>query len=416
MLNHTRLSHLGVLIGALFVFTLSPAHAESTPNSPDSFTSTSVSHNIAITNPIVATQFTSPVQVTHAGDGSERLFVVEQNGMIRIIKNGQVLPAPFLDLTSLVIYSGERGLLGLAFHPDFAFNHYFYVNYTRAGDGDTVIARYSISANPDVADPASASILLTINQPDTNHNGGQLLFSPHDGYLYIGMGDGGGAGDPQNYAQNLNSLLGKLLRLDVDGASPYAIPPDNPYVNKAGLDEIWDSGLRNPWRFSFDRLTSDLFIGDVGQGLWEEIDFQAAGDPGGLNYGWRCREGAHDYNFGPSCFISTFTEPVAEYSHSPSCSVTGGFVYRGQDFPNLYGRYFYADFCSGILWSIYQTGASPPTFSVPKLELDTTLRISAFGEDETGEIYIVDYIGFIYKLIQAPPFTHYLPLVIKNAG
>lgn len=346
---------------------------------------------------VIASGFSSPVQVTNAADSSDRLFVVEQTGKIRIIQNGQALATPFIDLTALIACCGERGLLGLAFHPNYAVNGFFYVNYTRSGDGATVVARYTVSANPNVANPASAQTLLTIPQPYSNHNGGQVMFGP-DGYLYIGMGDGGSAGDPQNYAQNIESLLGKLLRLDVNSGSPYANPPDNPYVGRAGRDEIWAIGLRNPWRFSFDRLTGDLYIGDVGQNLWEEIDFQAANTPGGVNFGWRCREGSHNYNFTGACPSAILTDPIAEYNHSEGHSVSAGFVYRGNDFPSLNGRYFYADYVDGKLWSIYQTSNNPITWSAPELELSTGLNISAFGEDEDGELYVVDYSGKIRRL------------------
>ncbi len=344
-------------------------------------------------DPVVASGFSVPVQVTHAGDGSGRLFVVEQSGKIRIVKNQQVLTTPFIDLSSFISCCGERGLLSVAFHPDYETNGYFYVDYTRAGDGATVVARYSVSANPDVANPNSASILLVVPQPYANHNGGQLMFGPQDGFLYVGLGDGGSGGDPQNYAQNIYSLLGKILRLNVNQGSPYSVPADNPFVGQSGLDEIWSWGLRNPWRFSFDRLTGDMYIGDVGQNLWEEIDFQAAGTPGGVNFGWRCREGAHNYQFDASCVSRQLTEPIAEYSHSEGRSVTGGFVYRGVAFPALQGRYFYADYVDGKIWSVYKKTTNPLTWSTPELELDTGLNLSAFGEDEAGVLYVVDYSG-----------------------
>ena len=399
--------------GVIFFLILTFIPARGLPAAPPSLSSTAVSISIGLSPALANAQFTSPVQVTHAADGSGRLFVVQQDGKIFIIKNSLLVPQTFLDLGNLLIYGGERGLLGLAFHPDYPTTPYFYVNYTRLSDGDTVIARYTITADPDIADPSSASVLLTVDQPYSNHNGGQLLFSPLDGYLYIGMGDGGSGGDPENRAQNPNTLLGKMLRLDVDSASPYAIPVDNPYVGIAGRDEIWALGLRNPWRFSFDRLTGDLYIGDVGQNAWEEVDFQAAGTPGGVNYGWRCREGMHNYNFEFSCQALTLTEPVAEYSHSLGCSVSGGFVYRGQTFPNISGRYFYGDYCSGRIWSFYQTSSAPVGFSTPILELDSPLSISSFGEDESGELYIADYYGSIHQLIQLPPFATYFPLIVR---
>ena len=343
---------------------------------------------------ILAAGFTRPVQVTHAGDGSGRMFVVEQTGRIKIIQNGQVLATPFLNLASLVACCGERGLLGLAFHPDYQHNGFLYVNYTRSGDGATVIARYSVSADPNLASPGSALILLTIPQPYSNHNGGQVMFGP-DGYLYIGMGDGGSGGDPLNHAQNKNTLLGAMLRLDVDSGTPYAIPPDNPYVGRDGADEIWAIGLRNPWRFSFDRASGDLYIGDVGQNTWEEISYQAAHTPGGLNFGWRCREGSHPYTSAPPCdssaYLAGLTDPIAEYSHAEGQSVTGGFVYRGSLYPALVGRYFFADYVTGKIWSIYQTGSNPTSWSARELELDAPFSISAFGEDEAGELYVVGY-------------------------
>lgn len=345
---------------------------------------------------VVASGLSLPVQLTHAGDGSGRLFVVEQGGAIRIIDNGTVLSTPFLDIDSLVRTDGEQGLLGLAFHPDYASNGYFYVNYTN-NSGNTVIARYQVSANPNVADSVSAQILLTVNQPASNHNGGQVAFGP-DGYLYIGMGDGGSAGDPDNEGQDKDTLLGAMLRIDVNTPSGYLIPADNPFVGVAGRDEIWAIGLRNPWRFSFDRQTGDLYIGDVGQNNWEEISYQKAGTPGGLNFGWDCLEGTHSHsNAAPVCstpgLIASMTPPIAEYSHSEGLSVSGGFVYRGQDYQGLTGRYFYADYVFGKIWSLTKTGTNPDTFSAPDFEMEANFNISAFGEDEQGELYVVDYSG-----------------------
>lgn len=346
---------------------------------------------------VVATGFDRPVQVTHAGDGSGRLFVVEQPGRIRILSNGAILPAPFLDIRSLVSYGGERGLLGLAFHPDYEANGFFYLNYTNLA-GNTVVARYQVSsADPNQANPASALILFTITQPYSNHNGGQIAFGP-DGYLYIGMGDGGSGGDPQNYAQNFSSPLGKMLRINVDTGSPYAIPADNPYPATPGYDpRIWAAGLRNPWRFSFDRATGDIYIGDVGQGLWEEISFQLAGTPGGINYGWRCYEGTHLYTSLPPCnssaYLSTLTPPIAEYSHAEGFSVTGGFVYRGALYPNLVGHYFFGDYVTGKVYSLKLINRNPLTFTPWKYELTAGFNISCFGEGEDGELYVCDHTG-----------------------
>jgi glucose/arabinose dehydrogenase len=344
----------------------------------------------------VAGGFASPVHVTHAGDGSGRIFVVEQGGTIRIIlDNGVVLPTPFLDLASLVpprlVAGGEQGLLSVAFPPGFAAKGYFYVNYTRAPDGATVVARYHESAgDPNVADPASEEIVLTVSQPFANHNGGQLAFGP-DGYLYIGMGDGGSGGDPQNNGQSPGALLGKLLRIDVEsGAVPYTVPPDNPFVGEAGFrPEIWALGLRNPWRFSFDRVTGDLYIGDVGQGTFEEIDFQAAGDLIGRNYGWNIMEGESCYPPGTAgCNRTGLALPVFVYDHSLGCSVTGGHVYRGSEFPSLQGVYLFGDLCSTRIWGIRKNGAA---WGNALLANNTTVTITTFGEDELGNVYVVNY-------------------------
>ncbi len=351
---------LGLIAGLLLLLNRGSARpvdlSPDTPLRPLLTPDRTVAADIQITvDEIIASGFDKPIQVTHAGDGSGRLFVVEQTGRIKIIQGGTVLPTPFLDASGLIACCGEQGLLGLAFHPDYADNGFLYLNFSRASDGATMIVRYQVSTgDPDRADPGSAMTLLTVNQPYGNHNGGQLLFSPRDNYLYIGMGDGGSGGDPLDHAQNIETLLGTMLRLDVDGGTPYAIPPDNPYVGREGRDEIWAIGLRNPWRFSFDRgqeigdlNIGDLYIGDVGQNEWEEIDFQAAGTSSGTNFGWRCMEGTHDYNFSGDCATANLTGPIAEYSHDEGRSVTGGFVYRGLLYPALQGRYFYADYVSG---------------------------------------------------------------------
>ncbi len=341
-----------------------------------------------------------PVHITHAGDGSERLFVVGQVGRIWIIKDGALLSTPFLDISNRVVSGGEQGLLSVAFPPDYGSKGYFYLNYTSiSGDGDTVVARYNISGDPNVADPESEQVLLTTDQPFSNHNGGQLAFGP-DTYLYIGMGDGGSSGDPLNNAQSPGTLLGKLLRIDVEsdpGADPYLIPPDNPFIQNGEFrDEIWALGLRNPWRFSFDRQMGDVYIGDVGQNSYEEIDFQPASSTGGENYGWNIMEGAHCFN-SATCDQTGLVLPVAEYDHSKGdCSITGGVVYRGQDYAGLQGIYLYGDFCSGRIWGLRKDGTDWQT----ALLLDSPYTISTFGEDEAGNLYLADYSsGDIYKII-----------------
>lgn len=345
-------------------------------------------------NSIIASGLVHPVQVTHAGDGSDRLFVVEQPGRIRVIKTGALLTTPYLDITALTDDVGEQGLLGVAFHPQYASNGYFYVNYTRATDGATRIIRYTASPpSSDTASPASALEILTVSQPFANHNGGQVAFGP-DGMLYVGMGDGGSGGDPLEAAQNIESLLGKMLRLNVDAATPYAIPSSNPYVGKPGRDEIWALGLRNPWRFSFDRANGDLYIGDVGQNAWEEISYQKAGTPGAVNFGWDCKEGLVTYEWDSACAAAILTDPIAVYGRAEGQSVTGGFVYRGHSYPALSGRYFFADYVTGRIWSL--DAANHAAGAV--LELDTALNISAFGEDESGELYVVDRGGTVRRL------------------
>ena len=336
----------------------------------------------------VASGLNQPEGLMNAGDGSGRLFIVEQAGLIRILKNGAILPTPFLNLTQKVVCCGERGLLGVAFHPNYAQNGYFYVDYTEEVSGKTytVIARYNVSPNdPDQADPGSEMRLLHIEQPYQNHKGGQLQFGP-DGYLYIGMGDGGSEGDPLGNGQSLGTLLGKILRIDVDFAEPYAIPADNPFADGGGLAEIWVYGLRNPWRFSFDHLTGDLYIGDVGQDAWEEIDFLSAGSPGGANFGWNYFEGDYPYRGSPPSDMQ-FVMPVAEYSHSLGDAVIGGYVYRGNQLLDWYGVYLYADYGSGRVWGLLHL--SDGSWQNDQL-FDTGRHISTFGVDEYGEIYMVD--------------------------
>jgi glucose/arabinose dehydrogenase len=335
----------------------------------------------------VATGLPMVTSITHAGDGSGRLFITLQTGQILIHDGTQVLPTPFLDIGSLVACCSEQGLLSVAFHPNYASNGYFYVNYTATPSGSIVIARYRVSANPNIANPSSAMIVLTIPHPTSAfHNGGQLQFGS-DGYLYISVGDGGTGGGP---AQDLGILLGKILRIDVDGGTPYAIPPTNPFLSTPGaLPEIWAWGLRNPWRFSFDRLTGDLFIADVGEETREEVNFQPATSPGGENYGWPLMEGTACFNPPAGCNDGTLTLPILEYVHNGDCAITGGYRYRGSQFAALSGLYFYGDLCSGQIWGASQNGSVWTTTPL----LDSPHTISTFGEDEGGELYVAHYSG-----------------------
>ncbi len=345
-----------------------------------------------------------PTGVVSAGDGSGRLFITQKTGLIRIVQDGSILDTPFLDLTATVSTEAEQGLLGLAFHPQYAENGRFFVNYTR-GDGATVIAGFVVSDDANVADAPSERVLLTIPQPYANHNGGNLVFGPDD-YLYIGMGDGGAGGDPEERGQDLGTLLGKMLRIDVDntGGEPYGVPQDNPFVETEGaLPEIWAYGLRNPWRYAFDRETGDLWIADVGQNAFEEINVQAAGSAGGENYGWDITEGSSCYNEADatapleSCDEEGLTGPVLTYPHSEGQSVTGGYVYRGEAIPELVGRYVFGDFVSGTLWG---TAAQDGGYtSIPLV--DSGFNVVAFGEDEAGELYVADFGGTLYRFISA---------------
>ena len=348
----------------------------------------------------VAGGFAGPTHITGAGDASGRLFVVEQAGRIRIVKNGAIVAPAFLDITERVYCCGERGLLSVAFPPGFPAASHFYVYYTDTV-GDVTISRFSLGASPDTADPGSEVVVLKIaHRQYANHNGGQLGFGP-DGYLYIGVGDGGGGGDPLGSGQNTNTLLGKILRIDVEGgAATYTVPSGNPFANQSGHSgEIWAYGLRNPWRFSFDRTTRDLYIGDVGQDVYEEVDFQPAASAGGQNYGWNRTEGMHCYQGG--CNMDGITPPVAEYSHEAgNCSITGGFVYRGARYPTLAGMYFYGDYCSGRVWTLRQAGAGWQS----ALELKTTFGISTLGQDDDGELYLADSrLGDIYHITGTAP-------------
>ncbi len=341
-----------------------------------------------------ASGFTQPVLAIGAGDNSGRLFIVQQGGKISVMVNGALQDTPFLDVSSLVSRdASERGLLGLAFHPKYAENGLFFIDYTDK-NGDTKVAKYKVSdSDPNAADPNSAEILLHIEQPYANHNGGNLAFGA-DGYLYIGMGDGGSAGDPQHNGQNFKALLGKLLRIDVDNGTPYGIPADNPSAtDSAYAPEVWAVGLRNPWRFSFDKATGDLYIGDVGQNQWEEVDFQPAGTAGGVNYGWNIMEGSHRYSGEP--VPDGLTGPIFDYSHGSSCSITGGFVYRGTELPDLQGVYFFSDYCSGTIWASYRDTSE--TWHTNKF-LESGANVSSFGQDDDGELYVVDHGGSILKL------------------
>jgi len=346
-----------------------------------------ISHSTIDLQPIVNHRFSKPVFLTHSPDHTNRLFVVEQDGQILIIQKNRMLPTPFFNLGDKLSTGGERGLLGLAFHPHFPSNGRIFVNYTRARDRATVIAEYRVSSNPNQA-TQDESVLLVIPQPYGNHNGGMLAFGP-DQFLYIGMGDGGAGGDPENYAQNQNELLGKVLRVDVNQRPPYSIPLDNPLMKGDGRPEIFAWGLRNPWRFSFDRKNGQLWAGDVGQNAWEEINVIKKGN----NYGWRRMEGTHCFNPETRCRQNlALVDPVTEYAHEQGrCSVTGGYVYRGATIPALLGTYVFGDFCSGEIWG-YRDGHM-------RLLRETDLQISSFGEDRKGELYVVDYGGEIFQIM-----------------
>jgi glucose/arabinose dehydrogenase len=384
-------------------------------------------HAQSIKSVRIASGLARPIYLTHAPGDPSRMFVIEKQGRVRVIKDGTLLPTPFIDIDPLVTggtsSNSEQGLLGLAFHPDYQTNGKFYLSYTAvAGSGDTVVAEYTVSANPDVANTAQTTV-ITYDQPQANHNGGWIGFGP-DGFMYVASGDGGNANDqgtghtePGGNAQDINKLLGKLLRIDVNGDDfpgdankNYRIPAGNPYVGVAGADENFHIGLRNPWRVSFDRLTGDMWIGDVGQNAWEEIDFLAAGTPGGVNFGWRCFEGNATFNFDSVCTGKTFTPPIWVYDHSGKCSVTGGYVYRGCAIPELSGTYFFAEFCSNQIWSLQYTPSSGVVgFTERTAELApggglSIGTITSFGEDYFGEIYICDQgsgaaNGEIYKIL-----------------
>jgi glucose/arabinose dehydrogenase len=350
-----------------------------------------------VTNQLIpfASGLTSPVGITNAGDS--RLFVVNQRGYIQIISSdGTVNPQPYLDIHHRIVYAGERGLLGVAFHPQYQTNGYFYVNYIGEGDS-THISRFKVgSTSPDIADSSSEVKLMTIFQPFPNHKGGDLCFGP-DGYLYIGLGDGGSSGDPGKRAQNPMDYLGKMLRIDVDHGNPYSIPTTNPFLGSTTtLNEIWALGLRNPWRFSFDRLTGDLWIADVGQQIFEEIDMQPSNSKGGENYGWNCYEGDQPYNNTGCISSDQMTFPVYIYTHNPECSITGGYVFRGSTSSAFYGHYFFADYCSDRIWTLHKSGDQWEKQDFGKFSGN---GFSTFGEDASGKIYIAGIkSGKIYRI------------------
>ncbi len=339
----------------------------------------------------VADGFVQPLSITHAGDGSGRLFVVEQRGTVRVVHDETLVTQHYLDLQDRTRSQGERGLLGLAFHPDFADNARLFVHYTDTG-GTTVLSELrAATADADVVDPASERVILTLEQPYGNHNGGQIAFGP-DGFLYLGLGDGGSGGDPLDAGQDLGTWLGTILRLDVDGEHPYAVPGDNPFVGvDDALDEIWAYGLRNPWRFSFDRANGDLWIADVGQNEVEEVNRQDADSAGGENYGWRIMEGDACYDPPTGCDPTGLTMPVLTYTHASGWgrSVTGGYVYRGNDVPSLAGAYVFGDYISGRIFVAEGEGDD----WTARILLEPGFRIATFGQDEAGELYVADYQG-----------------------
>jgi glucose/arabinose dehydrogenase len=365
------------------------AAASPAPTAPPALPSPSPATAVALE--LVADGLASPLFAGNAGDGSGRLFVLEQVGRIRVVRDGRLVRAPFLDIAARISAGGERGLLGLAFAPTFATDGRFFVDYTDR-DGNTVVSEFR-APDPaaDRADPGSERVLLRIRQPFANHNGGALATGP-DGLLWIATGDGGSGGDPLGNGQNLRTLLGKLLRIDPRpaGGAPYGIPADNPFVDRAGARaEIWAYGLRNPWRFSFDRANGDLWIGDVGQGAIEEVDRWPAGSPGGPNFGWNTMEASACFDPAEGCDRAGLVLPVAEYRHDRGCAVTGGYVYRGAAVPGLTGTYLYADFCAGTIWGIPAAAGA----GAPRVLLESGLSIASFGEDEAGELYVVDLAG-----------------------
>jgi hypothetical protein len=348
----------------------------------------------------IASGLTSALYVTYPPGDSTRIFVVQQNGIIRVMRRDTLLVAQFLNVASLIAFVGERGLLSMAFDPAYATNRAFYIDYTDKNGNINLVRYRTQAANPNVADPASAEILLTIpHSTYPNHNGGLLLFGP-DGYLYMGTGDGGSGGDPNGNGQDSTTLLGKILRLDVSGASPYTIPPTNPFAGRPpAAPEVWAYGLRNPWRFSFDRLTHDLYIGDVGQNALEEVDFAPASSGGGENYGWNTMEGLQCYKPSTGCSMSGLVLPVYDYGHSNGdCSVTGGYVYRGTAAPSLVGRYFFAEYCGGWVRSLKIQSGMATDVRDHATDFGSLPGVTSFGEDARGELYITLQSGEVYRI------------------
>jgi len=375
--------------------------ADPTPSpSPSPVNCTPVTGTPPLTSQLVAAGFRNPLDLQSAPGDHERLYVVEQGGRIRVVRGGQVAATPFLDIGSRISSGGERGLLGLAFHPQFATSRRFFVNYTDP-DGDTRIAEFRATSS-DQADAQSERLLLAVDQPFANHNGGGLAFG-NDGMLYVALGDGGSGGDPLGNGQDLSTPLGKLLRIDVDRGSPFAVPSDNPFVSRPGaFPAVWAYGLRNPFRFSVDRSTGDLYIGDVGQNRLEEIDVGLAARGGGENYGWNMMEGLSCFSPASGCNMSGLTLPVVDYSHSDGCSVTGGVVYRGCRLPGYAGTYFYGDFCTGIIRSFRLENGRASDQRDWTAALGRGIgNISSFGTDQDGEVYVVDYDGEVYRIVPA---------------
>ena len=385
-----------------------------------------------LTTERVANGLSRPVFATAPVGDLDRLFICEhQSGLVRILRDGSLLPVPFLDVSGNLLTSGDHGLMSIAFHPDYRENGYVYAYYSVPG-ASTIVERYTVSANPDVVDPSTATLIISIPQPGGNHNGGSIAFNPSNGFMYLGLGDGGGQNDPNCFGQNPQTFLGKMLRIDVDGGSPYVVPPSNPFVGDPNvLDEIWALGMRNPWRWSFDRANGDLYVSDNGQSSWEEIDYEPAGFPGGRNYGWSVMEGSSCFTNTscsalPPCFDAAYTDPIYEYDHSMGCSVQGGFVYRGCAIPDLQGTYFFGDLCTNGstqgLWSFRVVGGAVTDFQNRTAELAPSgglsiQDIAGFGQDGLGELYVIDWgDGEVFKIVPASGIgTNYCSPAVPNS-